>query len=226
MDDGSHDAARPVYSIGAVSGMLGVPAATLRSWEERYGLVVPDRSSGSQRLYSRDQVEQLRFIADQVKGGLQAGEAHRLLEAERTVETWPGPEDGKQGRRRVLILLAERDPFAAELSEYFLRTEGYEVLIALDAADAAAVSEDQSPQLAVVELMISGTGGTELCEQLSARDITVLATSVLNLRDEAINAGAAAFLPKPFQPLHLVSMVRDLLGTSALTREDAAEVRQ
>ena len=51
-----------IYSIGAVARMLGVPTATLRTWEERYGVVMPDRSPGGHRLYTRDHVEQLRFV--------------------------------------------------------------------------------------------------------------------------------------------------------------------
>ena len=35
-----------------------------------------------------------------------------------------------------MILLAERDPYAAEFAEYFLKTEGFQVVLALDAADA------------------------------------------------------------------------------------------
>jgi PAS domain S-box-containing protein len=69
-----------VYSIGAVAKMLEVPAQTLRSWEDRYGQVVPDRSAGGQRLYSRHQVQQLRFILQELARGRQPADAHRLLE--------------------------------------------------------------------------------------------------------------------------------------------------
>ena len=72
-----------VYSIGAVVRMLGIGAATIRNWEERYGTIVPERSAGGHRLYSRDQVAQLRFIAAEVSRGLSAADAHRLL-AEQT----------------------------------------------------------------------------------------------------------------------------------------------
>src|SRR5437867_3913476 len=37
---------QPVYSIGAVAKMLGMPTSTLRAWEERYGMVAPFRSPG------------------------------------------------------------------------------------------------------------------------------------------------------------------------------------
>ncbi len=68
-----------IYSIGAVERMLDVPAATIRNWEERYGLVKPERSNGGHRLYTRGQVEQLRFVKEGLDRGLQPAEAHRLL---------------------------------------------------------------------------------------------------------------------------------------------------
>jgi DNA-binding transcriptional MerR regulator len=70
---------RPLFSIGAVARMLDLSAATIRTWETRYGDVVPKRSQGGQRLYSRDQVDQLRFVKDEVASGRRPAEAHRLL---------------------------------------------------------------------------------------------------------------------------------------------------
>jgi len=209
---------RPVYSIGAVAKMVGIEPTTLRSWEERYGAVIPARSGGSQRVYSRDQVEQLRFIADRVEEGVSAADAHRLLAERLGMPSGivPGGDDAVV----IVILLAERDRHAAELCEYFLRTEGYDVCLALDPHTAEQLYVERRPNLSIVELMIAG-GGLDLCERL-ARDETVplLAVSTLALRDEALAAGASAFLEKPFEPLQFVSTVRDLLGASALTRRD------
>ena len=70
---------RPLFSIGAVARMLDLSAATIRTWESRYGLVLPERSQGGQRLYSRSQVEQLRFVCRQIEAGRRPAEAHRLL---------------------------------------------------------------------------------------------------------------------------------------------------
>ena len=206
----------PVYSIGAVERMLGIPAATVRNWEERYGLVKPERSGGGHRLYTRTQVEQLRFVKERLDGGLQPAEAHRLLgerlerggDLHSTDEEEPAP--------RLLILLAERDPYAAEFAEFFLRTEGYEVVLALDADDAARKFEQRLPQLAVIELLISGGTGGELCQRLKdAGAPACLAISTLEARDQALGAGADAFLHKPLDPLQFVSTVKDLLGQSA-----------
>jgi len=71
---------RPLFSIGAVARMLDLSATTIRTWESRYGLVTPERSRGGQRLYSRAQVEQLRFVCRQVDAGRRPAEAHRLLQ--------------------------------------------------------------------------------------------------------------------------------------------------
>jgi len=132
---------RPLYSIGAVAEMLGVPAATLRTWQERCGVVQPERSPAGHRLYSRDQLEQLRFLADQVAVGLSPGDAHRLLR-ERPVR---GVSPAGRGGDTPLILLAERDPHAADFAGYFLRTEGYQIVIAMDADAALAKAAGYPP---------------------------------------------------------------------------------
>jgi len=207
-----------VYSIGAVGQMLGIAPATLRTWEERYGLPVPERSPGGHRVYSRDQVDQLRFVKLQLDQGISPADAHRLL-AERLAAGSLSFGEPEAGKTRLLILLAERDPYAAELSEYFLRTEGYEVASALDAADATRRSEELAPSMTVVDLLISGGGGLELCRQLKQHsDAPILAISTLDTSDAALEAGADAFLQKPLDPLQLVSAVKDLLGASAFLR--------
>ena len=217
-------ASRGVYSIGAVARMLEIPVATIRNWEERYGAIVPERSPGGHRLYSRDQIEQLRFLAAQVSQGLSAADAHRLLaehsEGDRLSSGGVGAD------MRLLVLLAERDPVSADLEQFFLRTEGYEVDVALTVAEAEERWLDSQPRLAIVELMISGGQGADLCRRLKQHEAgAVLAISVLEGRDEALAAGADAFLRKPVDPLELVSTVKDLLGSSALVGHGGHESR-
>lgn len=207
-----------MYSIGAVSKMLGVPGATLRTWEERYGIVSPERSRGRHRLYSREQVEQLRFVVRCLEQGMSSADAHRVLatrlaEGERTALTDP------QGEVQVLILLAERDPYSADFADYFLKTEGYETLVTLTVAEAEARFHDRPPDLAIVDLLMAGGDGYGLCRRFKqARTSPVLALSTLGSREDALDAGADAFLQKPLEPLQLLSTVKDLLGTSAYLR--------
>ena len=161
-------------------------------------------------------MEQLRFIATEMSRGLSAADAHRLL-AEHSAGGQPAMRDEPRVVTRLLVLLAERDPVAADLAQFFLRTEGYEVHVALAVDEAEEQWLESRPHLAIVELMISGGRGAELCRRLKQHDAeAVLAVSVLEARDDALAAGADAFLQKPLDPLELVSTVKDLLGASAL----------
>jgi DNA-binding transcriptional MerR regulator len=205
---------RPIYSISAAARMLGVPVSTLRTWEERYKLVVPERNASGHRLYSRDQMEQIKFVKAAMATGVSAADAHRLL-AERAEGSYPGSAPHRP-RTRLLILLADRDLYSAEYQEYFLRTEGFEVEVTLDVGAARESFRKHPPSLAVVDLLISGGTGLDLVRTFKKRnEVPVIAISVLASRDEALEAGADAFLAKPVIPLHLVSTVRDLLGSSA-----------
>jgi DNA-binding transcriptional MerR regulator len=208
---------RALYSISAVGHMVGLPVATIRTWEDRYELVVPDRNASGHRLYSRAQVEQLRFIKTRMAQGLTAADAHRLL-AEQLGDGLP--VTAPAGRARLLILLVEPNPYAAEYQEYFLKTEGFEVEMAFDDEGARRSFEERSPSLAVIELLVSGGSGLSLCRYVKERgSVPVVAVSVLECRDQAIEAGADAFLLKPLDPLQFVSTVRDLLGSSSFLCE-------
>lgn len=206
---------QPLYSIGTLARILGVPAATLRTWEERYGIVVPDRSPAGHRLYSRLQVEQLRFVSGQVAAGLSAADAYRLLE-ERVITGMSLGNGALPSTSGALLLLVERDPYAASFSEYFLQREGYTVIVASTVEQALAETVRHTLDLAVVDLLVSDGQGLRLCAQLNRQlDIPVLAISTLGLQDDALRAGAGAFLLKPLQPRRLASTVQDLLGLSS-----------
>jgi DNA-binding transcriptional MerR regulator len=205
-----------VYSIGAVASMLQVPPATLRTWEERYRVVVPERTNGGHRLYSRSHVEQLRFVADEVARGASAADAHRALEQRMLRDT---PERGQrlESGPRILILIAERDEYSAEVIEFLLRTEGFAVEVALEADDARRRFELDRPELVIVEFLLGGDDGEALCRWLKASGAQrVLVVSELDAADRALRAGSDAFLRKPVGQLLLLSTVRDLLGRSAV----------
>ena len=197
--------------------MLGIPVATIRTWEDRYGLVVPERNASGHRLYRRDQVEQLKFVRASIAAGMSAADAHRLLAEQAGLALRTRAR--RDGGSRLLILLADHDPYAAEYEEYFLKTEGFEVDVTLTADEARNSFKEFSPSVVVVELLISGGVGLSLCQYFKEHgDAPVIAVSVLEARDQAIEAGADAFLLKPLKPLQLISAVRDLLGESAFLR--------
>lgn len=217
---------QPVYSIGAAAKIVDVPAATLRAWEERYGVIKPKRSDGSQRLYSRNQVEQLKFIKSQMDEGMSAADAHRLLSRELASGRAPSVAPEPSADNKPLILLAERDPYAAEFAEYLLRTEGYDVSIATDAKQVRLLFAERAPDLVVIDLLLSGGAGFRLVTELkAASSAQILAVASIDAADEALAVGASAFLRKPLEKLGLASIVRDLLGTSALARPSRRPAR-
>jgi DNA-binding transcriptional MerR regulator len=206
---------RPVYSISAVARMLDVPVATLRTWEDRYGQVMPARNASGHRLFSRDQVEQLVFVRAQMSQGASAADAHRLL-AERAGTGLPLTPPARSATR-LLILLAESDPYAAEFEEYFLTTEGFEVVVALGEDAARDAFTAAAPAVVIVEVLISGGEGLALCRLFREQDgVAIIVVSAVDVTAQAFDAGADAFLCKPLDPLQLVSTVRDLLRSSAL----------
>jgi DNA-binding transcriptional MerR regulator/methylmalonyl-CoA mutase cobalamin-binding subunit len=91
----------------AVAEATGIPAATLRVWERRYGRPRPERSAGGQRRYRAEDVLWLRQVAEGLRGGHRAGV---LLRA--------SPEELKRllGRPRGALLPPARDWLAAALA--------------------------------------------------------------------------------------------------------------
>src|SRR3954470_21131464 len=91
-----------VYSIAAVSKLMGASCHSLRVWERRYGFPVPYRSPSGHRRFSHEQVQVLQEIAGLVRLGHPIGEliadyrAGRLPLAERTASDVPG--DGIEAR--------------------------------------------------------------------------------------------------------------------------------
>jgi DNA-binding transcriptional MerR regulator len=64
-----------MYTVGRTSELTGVPSTTLRKWEQRYGVVVPQRSSGNYRLYDDEAVRRLSVMRTLVDSGWSAHEA-------------------------------------------------------------------------------------------------------------------------------------------------------
>ena len=214
--DAPAPADRPVYSISAVAKMLEVPVATLRTWEDRYGQVVPARNASGHRLFTRRQVEQLRFVRTQMGEGASVADAHRVLaeHADGGVPLAPSP---LRPAPRLLIQLAESDPYAAEFEEYFLKTEGYEVEVTLTENAAKEAFAATAPAVVIIEVLISGCTGLALCRFFREHgEAALVVVSPVEAMDAAIDAGADAFLRKPLDPLQLVSTVRDLLRSGAL----------
>lgn len=160
----------PLFSIGAVARMLDLSAATIRTWETRYGYIVPQRSQGGQRLYSRDQVDQLCFVKDEVAAGRRPGEAHRLL-AERV-------ERGDSfGGTRLRVLLAESKHGTAALFKELFGTDSFELLTATDPVSAEQAFKEFQPTVVVID--IEDGDFEALAERIRAAGVKVLPIGLL-----------------------------------------------
>jgi DNA-binding transcriptional MerR regulator len=65
----------PIYNLKAVMHEVGLSAATLRAWEQRYGLPKPQRTAGGHRLYSRQDIVMLKWLVERQNEGLSISRA-------------------------------------------------------------------------------------------------------------------------------------------------------
>jgi DNA-binding transcriptional MerR regulator len=69
----------PIYNIKAVVRMTGVPADTLRRWESRYNIIVPQRTESRYRLYSQRDVDTILWLKQRLEEGLSISRASEML---------------------------------------------------------------------------------------------------------------------------------------------------
>ncbi len=105
------------YRIQTVAEMTGVPAATLRAWERRYGIPVPERSNSSYRLFSEHDVASIRRLKELCDNGMAPAEAAKMVS--RLEEASNNPVEGDPYSRAcaaVMRAVVDFDPQALELA--------------------------------------------------------------------------------------------------------------
>jgi len=119
---------------------------------------------------------------------------------------------------RPVILTVEDDIDILHLLTYNLDAAGFEVVPAQDGYEALALARRRMPQLIILDLMLPGLDGLEVCKELkrneSTRKIPVL---MLTARGEEVDRivglelGADDYVVKPFSPRELILRVRAIL---------------
>lgn len=69
-----------MLNISAITRRTGVHADTIRKWEQRYGILQPDRTPGGQRRYSESDVARIEWLKARLDEGYRIGEAAALLD--------------------------------------------------------------------------------------------------------------------------------------------------
>ncbi len=108
------------------------------------------------------------------------------------------------------------DRTTVKLLQTLLELDGFEVVMAPRGEDALKLIRERLPDLMLIDYHLSDMAGIEVVARLRAEQqfakLPIVMTSGLDLKEEALAAGANRFLVKPFEPGRLSTLFRDLLG--------------
>ncbi|MFL5944793.1 MAG: response regulator transcription factor [Gaiellaceae bacterium] len=147
-----------------------------------------------------------------------------------------GIEAATPGMTKVLVIDDEA-PIRL-LCRVNLEAEGMDVIEAADGPSGVDKARDEGPDVILLDVMMPGLDGWHVAEQLLEDDRTtgipiIFLTARAEFRDRArgLDIGGVDYVTKPFNPLELASLVRDLLGRiergerDDLRREKLGELR-
>lgn len=131
----------------------------------------------------------------------------------------------------VRVLLVDDEPDLIWGVRYALTDEGYEVVAAYNGADALVLAREQRPDAIVLDIVMPGLNGIELCHQLR-RDAGLASIPILFLsargavvdRIQGLNEGGDDYMGKPFDLEELKARIKALLRRSEGARHMVSEV--
>ncbi|WP_295016408.1 MtrAB system response regulator MtrA [uncultured Micrococcus sp.] len=113
---------------------------------------------------------------------------------------------------RARILVVDDDEALAEMIGIVLRNDDYEVSFAADGTSAVPAFRSSHPDLVLLDLMLPGIDGLEVCRQIRAEsDVPIIMLTAKSDTEDVVRgleSGADDYVPKPFKPAELVARVR------------------
>ncbi|WP_374405566.1 phosphate regulon transcriptional regulator PhoB [Pelagerythrobacter sp.] len=116
------------------------------------------------------------------------------------------------------LLLIEDDPALSELLEYRFSNEGYRVRTTADGDEALMLAAEEVPDLVILDWMIEGTSGIEVCRRLrrdkATAHVPIIMLTAREAEDDRIRGletGADDYVTKPFSPRELLARVAAVL---------------
>ncbi|MEH6543031.1 MAG: response regulator transcription factor [Porticoccaceae bacterium] len=130
------------------------------------------------------------------------------------------------------IVVVEDESDILEVLSYNLRREGFEVSSSLDGAQGLELIQQQLPDLVLLDLMLPGIDGLEICRRLRSNPASqhipiVMVTAKGEESDVVLGLGIGAddYLVKPFSPKELIARVKAVLRRTSAGAEAADEQR-
>lgn len=119
---------------------------------------------------------------------------------------------------KKLILVADDDAMNREIMEAFLSAEDYDVALANNGTSALQQAMTIQPDLIILDVKMPDMTGYEVCKKLrrdpTTRDIAIMIVTGFDAkedREQALQAGANVFFPRPFDGDDLIAQVSSLL---------------
>jgi DNA-binding response OmpR family regulator len=126
---------------------------------------------------------------------------------------------------KTLILLIDDDPMITEPLGRALRESGYQVQVAGTGPDGLAMALAEKPSLVLLDVMLPGMDGWQLCQQLRQRSaVPILMLTALGDQVDRIlglELGADDYLTKPFSTRELLARIRAMLRRISLDQQTA-----
>lgn len=119
------------------------------------------------------------------------------------------------GAEQPLVLVVDDDPNVAALARAYLERDGYRVSEAHDGLQGLELARRQRPKLIVLDLMLPGMDGLEVCRRIQVESMTpiIMLTARVEEADrlQGLELGADDYMTKPFSPRELAARVRAVL---------------
>jgi len=113
------------------------------------------------------------------------------------------------------VLVVDDDAKTVELVKLYLDRDGYKVLTAYDGIEALRLARESHPDLIVLDLMLPGIDGLEVCRTLRAEsDVPIIMLTARTTEQDRLTGlglGADDYVTKPFSPKELAARVRVVL---------------
>jgi two-component system response regulator MtrA len=121
------------------------------------------------------------------------------------------------------VLVVDDDQALSEMLGIVLRAEGYEALFCEDGSKAQAIFQETKPDLILLDLMLPGIDGIEVCKQIRSESGVpiVMLTARGDTLDivKGLESGADDYIVKPFKPKELVARIKARLRKDDLKAE-------